>query len=300
MKDLHGKTAVITGAASGIGRMLAVNLADEGCSLALADLDGRGLDETASMVAAGVRVSTHVLDVSRREDVAAFAKEATTMHKGVDIVINDAGVGVGDFLETVPIEDFEWVMGVNFWGAVYMTTAFLPHLRTRPEGHIVNISSINGILPNPNNGPYCASKSALKGYTETLAQELEGTNIAVSCVFPGGVRTNIVRNSRFNRGMYSITKDAAVRLYDDELFRTTPQKAARTIVSGIKRGRPRILVGADAVVLDLLTRLFPGAALRLSTVFSRRLTRKYAAAAPFEGDGPAPARAKTTGDDDGQ
>jgi len=276
MKNLVGKNAAVTGAASGIGRMLAVNLANEGCNLAIADIDEAGLMETASLIGARVKVSTHIVDVSKREQVFRFAEEAALHHGGVDIIINNAGVALGDFLETVPLEDFEWLMGINFWGVVYGTMAFLPYLRERPEGHVVNISSINGIMPNPNNGPYCAAKFAVKGYTETLAQEMHGTNIRVSCVHPGGIKTNIARNTRFNRAMYSLTREKAISLYENELFRTTAEEAARVIISGIKRNKRRILIGMDAKALDLITRFFPVTAVTLSTLFSRFIVRSYA------------------------
>ena len=276
MKILKNKTAAVTGAASGIGRMLAVNLADEGCNLALADIDGAGLQETTALVGAGVNVSTHIVDVSKRDQVFGFAEEAARRHGGIDIVINNAGVALGDFLETVPLEDFEWLMGINFWGVVYGTMAFLPYLKKQPEGHIVNVSSINGIMPNPNNGPYCSAKFAVKGYTETLAQEMHGTNIRVSCVHPGGIKTNIAKNARVNRAMYSLSKEKAQRLYEDELFRTTADDAAKTIITGIKRNRRRILIGTDAKVLDLLTRFFPVTAVSLSGLFSRYVARTYA------------------------
>jgi short-subunit dehydrogenase len=276
MKILKNKTAAVTGAASGIGRMLAVNLANEGCSLALADINASGLQETAKLVGDRVEVTTHIVDVSRREQVFKYADEAAGRHGGVDLIINNAGVGVGDFLETIPLEDFEWLMGINFWGVVYGTMAFLPHLKKRPEGHIVNISSINGIITNPNNGPYCAAKFAVKGYTETLAQEMHGTSIHVSCVHPGGIKTNIARNSRMNRSMFDLTKEKAVNLYEEVVFRTTADDAAKIIISGIRRNKRRILVGADAKALDLLTRFFPVTAVTLSTVFSRQIAQKYA------------------------
>ncbi|MCE5275735.1 MAG: SDR family oxidoreductase [Deltaproteobacteria bacterium] len=276
MKNLANKTAAVTGAASGIGRMLAVNLADEGCNLAIADIDEAGLKETAALIGARVKVSTHIVDVSKREEVVLFAEEASRHHGGVDIIINNAGVALGDFLETVPLEDFEWLMGINFWGVVHGTMAFLPHLRNRPEGHIINISSINGIIPNPNNGPYCAAKFAVKGYTETLAQEMHGTSIRVSCVHPGGIKTNIARNTRFNCAMYSLSREKAICLYEDELFRTTADEAARVIISGMKRNRRRLLIGLDAKVLDLITRFFPVTAVTLSTLFTRFIARTYA------------------------
>ena len=274
MKELAGRTAAVTGAASGIGRMLALNLVREGCGVALADIDAQGLEETARLAAGKAGVSTHVVDVSNREQVFAYAREAAGRHGGVDLVINNAGVCLGDFLDTVPLEDFEWLFGINFWGVVYGTMAFLPYLKLRPEGHVVNISSINGILPNPNNGPYCAAKFAVKGYTETLAQEMHGTKIRVSCVHPGGIRTNIARSARINNALYSLPRERAVRLYEEELFRTTADEAARVIIAGIKADRRRILVGSDARVIDLLARLFPVAAVSLSGWMSRYLVRR--------------------------
>ena len=276
MKDLKNKVAAITGAASGIGRMLAVNLANQRCNLAIADIDEACLNETAALIGEKVKVSTHIVDVSMREQVFRFAEEAALHHGGVDIIINNAGVALGDFLETVPLEDFEWLMGINFWGVVYGAMAFLPYLKKRPEGQVVNISSINGILPNPNNGPYCAAKFAVKGYTETLAQEMHGTNIKVSCVHPGGIKTNIARNARFNCAMYSLSREKSICLYEDELFKTTADEAARTIIAGIKGGRRRIMVGTDAKVADLITRLFPVTAVTLCAWFSRLLARSYA------------------------
>ncbi|MCK9264054.1 MAG: SDR family oxidoreductase [Deltaproteobacteria bacterium] len=276
MKVLAKKTAAITGAASGIGRALALNLANEGCNLALADIDEPGLNETAGLIRGSVNVSAHVVDVAQHDQVFGFAEEAVRHHRGVDLVINNAGVALGDLLETVPLEDFQWLFGINFWGVVHGTMAFLSHLRRQPEGHIVNISSINGIIPNPNNGPYCAAKFAVKGYTETLAQEMYGTNIRVSCVHPGGIKTNIARNTRFNRAMFSLSREKAVSLYEDELFRTTADQAAKVIIAGIRRNKRRILIGADAKALDLLTRFFPVTAVSLSCLASRFVAKSYA------------------------
>jgi short-subunit dehydrogenase len=221
-------------------------------------------------------VTTHIVDVSRREQVFQYADETAERHGGVDLIINNAGVAVGDFLETIPLEDFEWLMGINFWGVVYGTMAFLPHLKKRPEGHIVNISSINGIIPNPNNGPYCAAKFAVKGYTETLAQEMHKTGIHVSCVHPGGIKTNIARNARVNRAMFNLTREKGENIYEEVVFRTTADDAAKIIISGIRRNKRRILVGADAKAIDLFTRFFPVTAVTLSNMFSMRTARKYA------------------------
>lgn len=276
MKILKDKTAAVTGAASGIGRMLAVNLAKEGCNLALADINAPGLQETVKHLGNQVKVTSHIVDVSRREQVFQYADDAVRQHGGVDLIINNAGVVLSDFLETVPLEDFEWLMGINFWGVVYGTMAFLPYLKKHPEGHIVNVSSINGIMPNPNNGPYCTAKFAIKGYTETLTQEMRGTGIHVSCVHPGGIKTNIARNTRINRAMFELTTEKAVNLYEEKVFRTTADDAAKIIISGVKRNKRRILVGTDAKIIDLLTRFFPVTTVSLTALFTRRIAQQYA------------------------
>lgn len=275
MKSLENKTAALTGAASGIGRMLAVNLANEGCNLAIADIDSEGLRETASLITGKVKVTTHVVDVSNREQVFAFAHEAAQHHGGIDIVINNAGAVVTDFLELVPFEDYEWQFGVNFWGVVYGTRAFLPYLKKRPEGHVVNISSINGIIPNPCNGPYCSTKFAVKGFTEALAQEMHGTTIRVSCVHPGGIKTNIARNARFNHFLSALPREKVLGIYDKELMATSADQAAHIIISGIKRNRRRIMVGTDAKILDIIARFFPVGAVNLFGFFFRFNARKY-------------------------
>lgn len=276
MKHLGGKIAALTGAASGIGRALAFRLAREGCHLALADIDGDGLALTAARLGAAGRVSTHVIDVARREAVQQFAREAEAAHGGVDLVINNAGVALADLLETVPLEDFEWLMGVNFWGVVYGTMAFLPLLRRRPEGHVVNVSSIYGILPTPNNGVYCAAKFAVRGYTETLAQELRGTSIRVSGVYPGGIRTNIARSARFNRALHGMTRESVAALYEKKFFRTTAEEAAEIIVAGIREDQRRILVGQDAKIMDLAVRVSPVGFVDWAGRLADRVTRAWA------------------------
>ncbi len=276
MKNLKNKVAAITGAGSGIGRMLALGLAAESCHLAISDVNAAGLKETEKLIGKGVKISTHIVDVSRQDQVIRFAKEAEERHGGIDIIINNAGVALGDFLETVPIEDFEWLMGINFWGVVYGTMAFLPYLRKRPEGHIVNISSINGIVSNPNNGPYSASKYAVRGYTETLIQEMKGTNIGVSCVHPGGIKTNIAKNTKVNKTYYSISSKQAAELYDKEVFRTTAEQAARVIINGIKRNQQRVMIGYDAKILDLFMRFFPQTSVNITAIVAKRMAKKYA------------------------
>jgi len=277
MKNLAGKTAAITGAASGIGRALALALAQEGCHLALADIDEQGLADTAGLMGVGVRVSTHRTDVAQRAAVQRFAQEAVERHGAVDLVVNNAGVALADFLETVPLSDFEWLMSINFWGVVHGTMAFLPLLRSRPEGHVVNVSSIYGILPTPNNGVYCAAKFAVRGYTETLAQELRGSSIQVSGVYPGGIRTNIARSARYNRALHGMTRESVAALYEKKLFRTTADRAAEIIIAGIRRDQRRILVGPDAKVMDLLVRVSPVRFVDWAGRAADRVTRAWAA-----------------------
>jgi short-subunit dehydrogenase len=178
-------------------------------------------------------------------------------HGQVDLVVNNAGVVVSETLDDVTYEDFNWLMGVNFWGVVHGTKAFLPHLRQRPQAYLVNVASINGMVAFPNNGPYVASKFAVTGFTESLTQELEGTGIHVSGVYPGGVRTDIVRRAKFYKAAASdMDRDGMIGRFD-ESAKTSPEEAARVILDGVRRNRPRILIGRDAWVLDWLKRLFP-------------------------------------------
>ncbi len=273
MKTLTNKVAAVTGAASGIGRALATNLAAKGCHLALSDVNEQGLAETASLIThRNVNVTTHIVDVADRERIHQYADDAVKEHGKVNIIINNAGVAVGDTIEDVSYEDFEWIVNINFWGVVHGTKAFLPYLKKEPDGHIVNISSINGIVPNPCNGPYCATKFAVKGFTETLRQELHGTPVGVTVVHPGGIKTDIVRNARFRKHVRpDMDKDKMVSVYDEKLFKTTADEAARTIISAIEKNKQRVLIGGDAKFMDLLTRLFP----TLATRFARRMTYKY-------------------------
>ncbi len=258
MKTLSGKVVAITGAASGIGRELAVTLAEEGCNLALADIDKLGVEATTTMIQnRAVNVTSHHCNVADRKDVYKFAEQVQREHGQVDVVINNAAVMVADSLEEVSYEDFEWLMGVNFWGVVYGTKAFLPYLKLRPVPHVVNMSSINGVLTTPNNGPYCIAKFAVVGLTETLLQELYGSNVRVSCVLPGGVKTNIIRNTRFKKQANpDLTREGLIQWFE-KTAKTSPREAARTIVAGIKKNKSRILVGSDAYLIDMMKRLMP-------------------------------------------
>lgn len=275
MQDLRDKVAVITGASSGIGRELAVCLRDEGCALALADISGERLQDLADTFGrTPPLVTTHILDVSDRHDVYTTANTIHSAHGRVDMLINCAAVSVLDILEDIAYDDFEWVMNVNFWGVVYTTKAFLPFLRQRNEAHIVNISSVDGIVPNPSNGPYSVAKAAVKSFTETLFQELHGTNISVICVFPGGVKTNLHRNARFFKvACPGMTREECIDFFEKASL-TSPKRAAKIIADSICRNRCRVLIGPDSRLIDYFARLMPLRATALAGYLSRNLTSK--------------------------
>ncbi len=259
MRDLCNKIVVVTGAASGIGRGLAVNMAREGCSLALADVDEEGLNETLKLIdSENIQAKLYRVDVSDRDRVYRFADEVVEDFGKVDIVINNAGVSLRDTLEDVTYEDLDWLLGINLHGVIYGSKAFLPYLKKQPLANLVNVSSVNAMFTNPTNGPYCTSKFAVRGFTLTLAQELRGTTVKVSCVYPGGIKTNLVRNARFYKGTHTEKiKDDAVALFDKYIAWTSADRAARVIIRGIKKNKPRILVGPDAYFYDMITRIVP-------------------------------------------
>lgn len=265
MRDLRGKTAVITGAGSGIGRGLAVNLADEGCSLALADVNEAGLNETLNLINNDdIRANAYRVDVSDRDRVYGFADEVAEAFGKVDIVINNAGVQLKESLEDVTYEDLDWLLGINLYGVIYGSKAFLPHLKKRPAANLVNVSSVQAMFTNPYNGPYCTSKFAVSGFTLTLAQELKDTTVKVSCVYPGGVKTDIVRSERFHKmSRPEITREVEAEFFEKYLVWTSPDRAARIIIKGIKKNKPRILVGPDAYFYDMITRIAPMASQKL-------------------------------------
>ena len=258
MKNLRGKVAVVTGAGSGIGRAVAGELAREGCHLALADVNEAGLAETLQgLLGLPVTVTTHIVDVARRDAVERLAAEVIERHGAAHILVNNAGVAVAERAENIPYEDFEWLMGINFWGVVYGCTAFLPHMRAAGEGHIVNISSVFGLIGMPTQAAYNASKFAVRGYTEALDQELANTPIRVSCVCPGGIRTAIVRNARVPAASGTMPAKNELAGTFDKLARTSAEEAGATIVRGILKDSKRILIGADARMISLIIRLFP-------------------------------------------
>ena len=261
MTAIRGAAAAITGAASGIGRALALELAARGCDLALADRDEGGLQAVAAEIAkaGSQKVSLHRVDVSEPGQIADFAVAAVAAHPGLNILINNAGVALlGQFSE-IDQAQMDWLMNINFWGVVHGTRAFLPHLAQQREAHIVNISSIFGIIAPPGQTAYAAAKFAVRGFSESLRHELQMTesSVQLSVVHPGGIATNIARNSRTGAGVTDNMRRAESIERFDNAARTTPTAAALRIIKGIEKNQPRILIGADAVVPDLLQRLRP-------------------------------------------
>lgn len=255
MTALQGQVAVVTGAGSGIGRALARKFAECGCRLAISDINGDTLAETAAQLPD--TVYTEVVDVSDRDAVVRHAATILARFGHVDIVVNNAGVDLSQTIADVGLDDFRWLMNINFWGVVYGTKAFLPGMLKRHAGTIVNISSIFGIIGWPAHGTYCASKFAIRGFTESLQHELIGTGVRAICVHPGGIDTNIVHNSRFYADQGGGRDKNAVTEEFSRLARTTPEQAASLIVRGIVRNHPRILIGSDAWAFDRIQRLWP-------------------------------------------
>ena len=249
---------VLTGAASGIGRALAVVLARENvAALAIADVNAEGLEETRRLAGDGpTQVSAHVVNVADLDEMRRFAEEVVGRHGRVTHLINNAGVSLFGTVEEVSIEDVRWLMDINFWGTVYGVKLFLPTLRAQPYAHVVNVSSVFGFVAPPGNAAYCASKFAVRGFTESLRHELEGTGVAVSCVHPGGVATNIARGGRVGAGATEEEKEELVTFHT-RASRTTAEEAARIILRGIRRRTKRILVGADARVIEAVQRAAP-------------------------------------------
>ena len=260
MKDLSGKVVAITGAGSGIGRQLAVQLAGMGAALALSDVNEKGLAETIELVGPTHRLVTgQRLDVADRAAVFAWADQVRKDHGTAHVVINNAGVSMSASVAEMRIEDFEWLMNINFWGVVSGTQAFLPGFLAQDEGHIVNISSIFGIIGVPTQSAYNAAKFAVRGFTESLRQELAGTGVRATCVHPGGIKTNIVRGGRHYSDIQGGKADASILINEfDRIARTSAEEAARVIIDGILKDRPRVLIGQDAKMMDRLARSMPG------------------------------------------
>ncbi len=254
---IRGSTTVITGAASGIGAALAANLAARGANLALADRNEAGLAVVAEAARArGVRVSTHVLDVADRAALEALPDSVLAVHERVTILVNNAGVALaGDFAD-VTLPDFEWLFDINFWAPVRLTKAFMYALAREPAAHIVNVSSLFGIIAPPGQAAYCAAKFALRGFSESLRHELDGSSVSLTVVHPGGIRTEIANSARIPQGIDPVEARAQMQEFN-KLLRTAPEDAAEQIARAIETRAKRLLIGSDARMAERLQRLFP-------------------------------------------
>ena len=264
MTAISRSAVAITGAASGIGRALALELSARGCDLALADRDEAGLQTLAAEIrtrqtSTGQKVSVHRVDVGEPAQIDEFAQDAIAAHPTLNIVVNNAGVALLGRFSEIDQAQMDWLMNINFWGVVHGTRAFLPQLSTRPEAHIVNLSSLFGLLAPPGQTAYCAAKFAVRGFSESLRHELQAANspVRLSVVHPGGVATNIVRSSRTGSGVTDNARRSETIERFDQVARTTPQAAALRIIQGIEKNQPRILIGNDARLMDILQRLRP-------------------------------------------
>jgi short-subunit dehydrogenase len=285
MKNFTDKVAAITGAGSGMGRSLAIQLAREGCHLALADRNAASLAETAQLAQAAapqivgspLRITTRVLDVAERAAMFDWAAETAAQHQGVNLVFNNAGVALSSTIEGMDYADLEWIVGINFWGVVHGTKAFLPYIKASGDGHIVNTSSVFGLFSQPGMSGYNATKFAVRGFTEALRQELDLMKCGVSatCVHPGGIRTSIAQSSRIATNMVGFMLETEQQGKDDfeKFFITTADEAARVILDGVRRNRRRVLIGRDARAADWLARTLPAAYQALVVMQTRRMKR---------------------------
>lgn len=269
-----GKVAAITGAGSGIGRALAIALAELGCHLALADIDAEGLAETvAECEGRAVKVTATDLDVSDREAVFAWAEEVVEAHGAAHFIFNNAGVALGAPVESMTHEDFAWLMDINFWGVIHGTQAFLPIFKSGGAGHIINISSVFGLLSIPTQSAYNAAKFGVRGFTDALRMELEieGSPVSATTIHPGGIKTNIVRNGRFDEELEAEAggRQATVDEFDKTAL-TTPDKAAQQILRAVRRNRRRALIGPDAIAFDAVSRLPASLSQRLLITIGKR------------------------------
>jgi short-subunit dehydrogenase len=266
MTAIPGAAVAVTGAASGIGRALAIELAARGADLALADRDEAGLREVAAEIAtistrtgSSRKVSLHRVDIGSSEAVAGFAREAIAAHPALNILINNAGVSLLGLFHEIDQAQMEWLFNINFWGAVHATRGFLPHLASQPASHIVNVSSIFGIVAPPGQTAYAAAKFAVRGFSEALRHELQMAKspVRLSVVHPGGIKTNIVRNSRTGSGIADNERRAQSIERFDVIAKTSAKDAALRIIKGIEKNEPRILIGGDARFMDILQRFRP-------------------------------------------
>jgi NADP-dependent 3-hydroxy acid dehydrogenase YdfG len=270
MEGFAGKVAAVTGAGSGIGQALALELARSGASVAISDVNTEGLAQTEEQLKAiGAPVRSDRLDVTEREAFQIYADQINEHFGRVNQIYNNAGIAFFGDIEVTQFKEMERVMDVDFWGVVNGTKAFLPHLIASGDGHVINVSSLFGLMSMPGQGSYNAAKFAVRGFTEALSQEmaLNRHPVKVTSVHPGGIKTSIARTATAAEG---VDPEKTVKLFEKRLANTTPQRAAEIILDGVRKNKPRVLVGQDAVVLDLLVRIAGGGYQRLfSPVISR-------------------------------
>lgn len=267
MKSFANKVAAITGAGSGMGQQLAVLLAQAGCGVAISDINQKGLDETVQLLKPyKVKVTVDVVNTAEESQVFAWADKVQREHGKVNLIFNNAGIAMSNTVEGHSINDYERMMAVNFWGVIYGTKAFLPYLKQSGEGHIINTSSIFGLTSQPTQSAYNASKFAVRGFTESLRQELDLENCGVSatCVHPGGIKTNIAHTAEMSENVAKLGMNLKKsKASADKVMRIPAVKAAQIILDGVKANKRRVLIGPEAYAVDGLQRLFPGAYQRL-------------------------------------
>ncbi len=264
MKDFKQKIVVITGGGSGMGRSMAIQLAKMGATILTSDVNKAALAETKKIIEAdNGKVKTYIVDVGVKEQVYAFAEEVLKEYKYIDVLINNAGIAIGEAtLNEVPLEDFERLVNINMWGVIHHTKAFLEVLVSRPEAAIANTSSVFGLMGIPSQVPYCVTKFAVRGFTDALRLELAGTNVAVTCIHPGGIDTDIVRN-----GIHYHDKERVIEQFQ-KLVMTSADKAASIIIRAIQKKSKRVMVGPDAKMIRFFTQLSPSSVDR--TILSRK------------------------------